>query len=88
MQAISISEARQNFKQYCDDVIENRDVIIVSRNGNGKENMVWMDLLSYNNLIKAKENLTDIIQMEENRKLENQQIKNEVIYAKDNIEDE
>ena len=88
MQAISISEARQNFKQYCDDVIENRDVIIVSRNGNGKENMVWMDLLSYNNLIKAKENLTDIIQREEDAKLENQQIKNEVIHLKDNIEDE
>ena len=57
MQAISVSEARQNFKKYCDDVVENNDVIIVSRNGNGRENMVWIDLNSYNDLQKAKENL-------------------------------
>ena len=57
MQAISVSEARQNFKKYCDDVVENNDVIIVSRNGNGKENMVWIDLGAYNELQKAKQNL-------------------------------
>ena len=57
MQAISVSEARQNFKKYCDDVVENDDIIIVSRNGNGKENMVWIDLKTYNELQKAKRNL-------------------------------
>ena len=57
MQAISVSEARQNFKKYCDDVVENNDIIIVSRNGNGRENMVWLDLNVYNDLQKAKENL-------------------------------
>lgn len=68
MQAISVSEARQNFKKYCDDVVENNDVIIVSRNGNGKENMVWIDLVSYNELQKAKENLEYLIKLEESYK--------------------
>lgn len=65
MQAISVSEARQNFKKYCDDVVEKNDVIIVSRNGNGKENMVWIDLASYNELQKAKENLVYLMKLEE-----------------------
>ena len=60
MQAISVSEARQNFKKYCDDVVENNDIIIVSRNGNGKENMVWIDLKAYNELQKAKQTLKKI----------------------------
>ena len=68
MQAISVSEARQNFKKYCDDVVENNDVIIVSRNGNGKENMVWIDLVSYNELQKAKENLEYLMKLEESYK--------------------
>lgn len=68
MQAISVSEARQNFKKYCDDVVENNDVIIVSRNGNGKENMVWIDLNVYNELQKAKENLEYIMKLEESYK--------------------
>lgn len=68
MQAISVSEARQNFKKYCDDVVENNDVIIVSRNGNGKENMVWIDLVSYNKLQKAKENLEYLMKLEESYK--------------------
>ena len=57
MQSISISEAKQNFKKYCSDVVDNKDIIIVSRNGNGKENMVWIDLDTYNNLQKFKEKL-------------------------------
>ena len=65
MQAISVSEARQNFKKYCDDVVENNDVIIVSRNGNGKENMVWIDLATYNELQKAKDNLEYVMKIEE-----------------------
>lgn len=68
MQAISVSEARQNFKKYCDDVVENNDVIIVSRNGNGKENMVWIDLIAYNELQKAKQNLEYIMKLEESYK--------------------
>lgn len=68
MQAISVSEARQNFKKYCDDVVENNDVIIVSRNGNGKENMVWIDLVAYNELQKARENLEYILKLEESYK--------------------
>lgn len=68
MQAISVSEARQNFKKYCDDVVENNDVIIVSRNGNGKENMVWIDLNVYNELQKAKENLEYLMKLEESYK--------------------
>lgn len=68
MQAISVSEARQNFKKYCDDVVENNDVIIVSRNGNGKENMVWIDLSYFNQLQKAKENLDYITKLEESFK--------------------
>ena len=68
MQAISVSEARQNFKKYCDDVVENNDVIIVSRNGNGKENMVWIDLAAYNELQKAKENLQYIMKLDESYK--------------------
>lgn len=68
MQAISVSEARQNFKKYCDDVVENNDVIIVSRNGNGKENMVWIDLAAYNELQKAKENLEYIMKLDESYK--------------------
>lgn len=68
MQAISVSEARQNFKKYCDDVVENNDVIIVSRNGNGKENMVWIDLNLYNELQKAKENLEYMMKLEESYK--------------------
>ena len=55
MQAISVSEAKQNFEKYCDDVIEKSDVIIVSRSGNGKENMVWINLSTYNELQKTKE---------------------------------
>ena len=68
MQAISVSEARQNFKRYCDDVVEKNDVIIVSRNGNGKENMVWIDLVSYNELQKAKRNLEYMLKLEESFK--------------------
>ncbi len=68
MQAISVSEARQNFKKYCDDVVENNDVIIVSRNGNGKENMVWIDLSVYNELQKAKENLEYLMKLDESFK--------------------
>lgn len=68
MQAISVSEARQNFKKYCDDVVENNDIVIVSRNGNGKENMVWIDLTSYNELQKAKENLEYMMKLEESYK--------------------
>ncbi len=68
MQAISVSEARQNFKKYCDDVVENNDIIIVSRNGNGKENMVWIDLTVYNELQKAKENLNYLTKLEESYK--------------------
>ena len=68
MQAISVSEARQNFKKYCDDVVEKNDVIIVSRNGNGKENMVWIDLTTYNELQKAKENLVYLMKLEESFK--------------------
>ena len=68
MQAISVSEARQNFKKYCDDVVENNDVIIVSRNGNGKENMVWIDLSTYNELKKAQKNLQYLINLEESYK--------------------
>ncbi len=66
MQAISVSEARQNFNKYCDDVVENSDVVIVSRNGNGRENMVWIDLTSYNELQKAKENLEFFMKSEKN----------------------
>ena len=68
MQAISVSEARQNFKKYCDDVVENNDVIIVSRNGNGKENMVWIDLSTYNELKKAQKNLQYLMKLEESYK--------------------
>lgn len=68
MQAISVSEARQNFKKYCDDVVENNDIIIVSRNGNGKENMVWIDLSAYNELQRAKENLEYIMKLDESYK--------------------
>ena len=68
MQAISVSEARQNFKKYCDDVVENNDVIIVIRNGNGKENMVWIDLTAYNELQKAKQNLEYMMKLEESFK--------------------
>jgi len=68
MQAISVSEARQNFKKYCDDVVENNDIIIVSRNGNGKENMVWLDLTSYNELQKSKRNLEYLMKLEESIK--------------------
>lgn len=68
MQAISVSEARQNFKKYCDDVVENNDVIIVSRNGNGKENMVWIDLSTYNELKKAQENLQYLMKLDESIK--------------------
>lgn len=68
MQAISVSEARQNFKKYCDDVVENNDIIIVSRNGNGKENMVWIDLSTYNELKKAQENLQYLMKLEESYK--------------------
>ncbi len=68
MQAISVSEARQNFKKYCDDVVENNDIIIVSRNGNGKENMVWIDLSAYNELKKAQENLQYLMKLEESYK--------------------
>ena len=68
MQAISVSEARQNFKRYCDDVVENKDIVIVSRNGNGKENMVWIDLNLFNELQKAKENLEYLMKIEESYK--------------------
>ncbi len=68
MQAISVSEARQNFKKYCDAVVENDDIIIVSRNGNGKENMVWIDLKTYNELQKAKANLEYLTKLEESYK--------------------
>ena len=68
MQAISVSEARQNFKKYCDDVVENNDIIIVSRNGNGKENMVWIDLSAYNELKKAQDNLKYLMKLEESYK--------------------
>lgn len=68
MQAISVSEARQNFKKYCDDVVENNDIIIVSRNGNGKENMVWIDLTAYNELQKARANLEYMLKLEESFK--------------------
>ena len=62
---------RQNFKKYCDDVVENNDIIIVSRNGNGKENMVWIDLVAYNELQKAKQNLEYLMKLEESyRQLE------------------
>lgn len=89
MQAISVSEARQNFKKYCDDVVENNDVIIVSRNGNGKENMVWIDLAAYNELQKAKENLEYILKLEESYKqLEEGKIVVKTIEELEAMEDE
>ena len=63
MQTINISEAMKNFKKYCDDVVENNDVIIVSRNNNEKENMVWIDLDTYNKLKKAQENLQYLMKL-------------------------
>ena len=85
MQAISVSEARQNFKKYCDDVVENNDIIIVSRNGNGRENMVWLDLNVYNDLQKAKENLEYLQSLDENDEdEENSRFK---VNVKDNIDE-
>lgn len=40
-------------------------MIIVSRNGNGKENMVWIDLSAYNELQKAKQNLEYLMKLED-----------------------
>ena len=89
MQAISVSEARQNFKKYCDDVVENNDIIIVSRNGNGRENMVWLDLNVYNDLQKAKENLEYLQSLDENDKNEeNSKFKVNVKDDIDEMEDE
>ena len=85
MQAISVSEARQNFKKYCDDVVENNDIIIVSRNGNGRENIVWMDLNSYNDLQKAKENLEYLQNLKENG--EEQENNTFTIKVKENIDE-
>ena len=85
MQAISASEARQNFKKYCDDVVENNDIIIVSRNGNGRENIVWMDLNSYNDLQKAKENLEYLQNLKENG--EEQENNTFTIKVKENIDE-
>lgn len=85
MQAISASEARQNFKKYCDDVVENNDIIIVSRNGNGRENIVWMDLNSYNDLQKAKENLEYLQNLKENS--EEQENNTFTIKVKENIDE-
>ena len=89
MQAISVSEARQNFKKYCDDVVENNDIIIVSRNGNGRENMVWLDLNVYNDLQKAKENLEYLQSLDENDEdEENSRFKVNVKDDIDEMEDE
>ena len=89
MQAISVSEARQNFKKYCDDVVENNDIIIVSRNGNGRENMVWLDLNVYNDLQKAKENLEYLQSLDENDEdEENSRFKVNVKDDVDEMEDE
>ena len=89
MQAISVSEARQNFKKYCDDVVENNDIIIVSRNGNGRENMVWLDLNVYNDLQKAKENLEYLQSLDEiDKNEENSKFKVNVKDDIDEMEDE
>lgn len=57
MQLVSINDAMQNFRKYYDDVVNRNDVVIVSQNGNLKDNMVLIDLNSYNELQKSKETL-------------------------------
>ena len=89
MQAISVSEARQNFKKYCDDVVEKNDIVIVSRNGNGKENMVWIDLKNYNELQEAKQNLEYMTNLEESYKqLDNGKVVVKTMEELEALEDE
>jgi len=64
MQLVSLSEVLQNFGKYYSDVVSQNDVVIVSKDGNLKENMVLVDLKSYNELQKAKETLDYMVSSE------------------------
>ena len=57
MQLVSINDAMQNLKKYYNDVVTENDVVIVSQDGNLRDNIVLIDLKSYNELKKAKETL-------------------------------
>lgn len=54
MLAINYSTMRNNFKEYCDKVITNRETVIVTRKN--EQNVVLMSLDEYNQITKAIRN--------------------------------
>lgn len=52
MLAANYTEARNNFKKYCDEVTDNYEQVIITRKGN--KNVVLLSLDEYNNM---RENL-------------------------------
>ena len=53
MKIAQSSDVRNNIKEYCDYVVEENDVVIISRKNN--KSVVLMDLEKYNHLLKMEE---------------------------------
>ena len=60
MDAINYSNFRKNLKTYCDKVCETGSAYIVTRKAD-QSNIVVLSIDEYNNLIKAKEEATEIL---------------------------
>ncbi|SKA60952.1 antitoxin YefM [Eubacterium uniforme] len=53
MKIAQCTDVRNNIKDYCKYVVENNDVVVITRKDN--KNVVLMDFERYNNLLKMEE---------------------------------
>lgn len=82
MKIAQSSDVRNNIKEYCDYVVEENDVVIISRKNN--KSVVLMDLEKYNHLLKMEEFYFDKIMefLGEDTKKEREIKVNDIIYNK------
>jgi antitoxin YefM len=66
MLAVNYSSVRNNFKDYCDRVTDDKETVIVTRKD--EKNVVILSLQHYNALIKAAGNAAYLASIEESRR--------------------